>query len=296
MQITASIVKKLRERTGAGMMDCKKALQKTNGDIESAIETMRKLGVVKAAKKADRITADGIILLQKSTEEDLAVLLEINCETDFAAKDKNFQAFAKAVGESILTTASNSVGSLKGSPIAGKDGQSVEQARLELVVKIGENVDIRRFQIVNISDGSLGSYIHGGRIGVLVDLHGGDDELAKDIAMHIAVSRPLCVTESEVPQETLNKEKEIFIAQAKESGKPEDIVEKMVSGRIKKYLNEITLLRQPFVKDPDQKVATLLKSKGATVNAFVRYEVGEGIEKNEDNFVEEVMAQAKIWD
>ena len=290
MTITASMVKELRERTGAGMMDCKKALQETSGDIEAAIEAMRKSGVAKAAKKAGRVAAEGIVLINQTADANESVILEVNCETDFVAKDENFQKFAAAVAASALSDEPDSVEALAQAQLDG--GQSVEEARLELVAKIGENIGIRRFHLVKKSGDQVGSYTHGTRIGVIVDMQGGDPELARDIAMHIAASRPLCVNEADVPQELLDNEKAIFTAQAEDSGKPAEIIEKMVTGRLKKYLNEITLLGQPFVKDPDQSVAKLLSARDAKVLDFVRYEVGEGIEKEEDNFAEEVMAQA----
>ncbi len=287
MQITASLVKELRERTGAGMMDCKKALAEANGDIEVAIEEMRKSGAAKAAKKAGRIAAEGIISIQQDGNS--VIILEINCETDFVAKDENFLAFADKALTAIKDHSPTDVDALMSCSI---DGQTLEQAIQELVAKIGEKITVRRFS-QHQYEGAVGTYLHGSRIGVVVNLEGGDESLAKDVAMHIAASKPVCVSEDQVPQELLDKEKEIFSAQAAESGKPADIVEKMVTGRMKKYLKEITLLGQPFVKDPDQTVEQLLKSASASVTSFTRYEVGEGIEKKVDNFAEEVMAQAK---
>ena len=290
MQITASMVKELRERTGAGMMDCKKALQETDGDIDAAIENMRKSGIAKAAKKAGRVAAEGVIVIKTGAGQ--TVMVEVNCETDFVAKDENFTRFVDNVAATILGSDVADVESLLALPMAGMEGQTVEEARQQLVVVIGENTSVRRFVRFQ-AEGTLGTYLHGVRIGVLVDVVDGDADLARDLAMHIAASRPLCVDESAVSGELLEKEKEIFTAQAAESGKPPEIIEKMVAGRLQKYLKEITLLGQPFVKDPDKTVAALLKEKGARVNAFVRYEVGEGIEKKEENFAEEVMAQAK---
>lgn len=292
MQITASMVKELRERTGAGMMDCKKALQESNGDIEAAIENMRKSGVAKAAKKAGRVAAEGVIVIKQAVDGSELVMVEVNCETDFVAKDENFIGFVEAVADTVLTRRPEGVEALSGLSISGGEGQTVEEARQQLVAKLGENIAVRRF-IIYTSEGLTGNYLHGVRIGVLVDISGGDSELAKDLAMHIAASRPVCISEEGVSPEILKKEREIFTAQASESGKPPEIVEKMVEGRIKKFLKEITLLGQPFVKDPDTTVAKLLQDKKAKVNFFVRYEVGEGIEKKEDNFAEEVMAQAK---
>jgi elongation factor Ts len=290
MQITASIVKELRERTGAGMMDCKKALEEAQGDIEAAIENMRKSGIAKAAKKAGRIAAEGQIVLRQQGGQ--AVILEINCETDFVGKDENFSKFANAVAETILANKPATIEQLNGLPLSGTSGQTVEAARAELVAKIGENISIRRF-VLQTNKGVAGLYLHGVRIGVLVDMSGGSAELARDIAMHIAASKPVCINADEVPQQLLDQEKAVFISQAQESGKPAEIIEKMVSGRISKFLKEITLLGQPFVKDPDITIEKLLKSSNAVVNSFVRYEVGEGLEKKTDNFVEEVMAQAK---
>jgi elongation factor Ts len=289
MEITAALVKELRERTGAGMMDCKKALQEANGDIDTAIENMRKSGMAKAAKKAGRVAAEGIIVIQQSDDGKQSVILETNCETDFVAKDDNFTSFANTVAGIIMKENPASVEDLLQ---LSSDGKSIEDARAELIAKIGENISIRRFENIK-HNGVVGSYLHGVRIGVIVELIGGDDELARDIAMHIAASKPVCIQADEVPEALLENEKAVFKVQAEESGKPADIIEKMVSGRINKFLNEITLLGQPFVKDPDVTVEKLLKSKDATVNSFIRYEVGEGLEKKEDNFVEEVMAQAK---
>lgn len=293
MQITASMVKELRERTGAGMMDCKKALQEADGEIEAAIEAMRKSGVAKAAKKAGRIAAEGIIAIKQNDDNTEAVLLEVNSETDFVAKDENFLAFVDLVINATLANKPADIEALNELSVAGDTEQSVENARLQLVSKVGENISLRRIERIKAEGGNMGAYLHGSRIGVLVDLEGGSTDLAKDVAMHIAASRPICIAETDVPEEILNKEREIFVAQAEESGKPAEIIEKMVAGRIKKYFKEVTLLGQPFVKDPDQSIEGLLKDNKATIKRFVRFEVGEGIEKKQDNFVEEVMAQAK---
>ncbi|OOG27180.1 translation elongation factor Ts [Thioalkalivibrio denitrificans] len=291
MQISASMVKELRERTGAGMMECKKALTETGGDMEAAVDLMRKSGQAKADKKADRVAAEGQVMVALSDDAARAAIVEVNCETDFVAKDENFEKFADTVAALVLDKAPADLDALMAQE-AG-DG-NLEQARAALVAKIGENVQVRRFERLEAGDGSLlGFYRHGNRIGVVVELSGGDADLAKDICMHIAASRPVCVDESQVPQSLLDKEREIFSAQAAESGKPPEIVEKMVTGRIKKYLSEITLVGQPFVKDPDKTVGKLLEGAGATVRRFVRYEVGEGIEKKSENFAEEVMAQAR---
>jgi elongation factor Ts len=287
MQITAALVKELRERTGAGMMECKKALTETQGDIEAAIELMRKSGQAKADKKAGRIAAEGRIEI--ASEGSQAVIIEVNSETDFVAKDANFQRFAAECAQAALASGAVDVDGLMAVQM---DGQSLEERRAALVAKIGENVQVRRFERVQ-SAGPLGSYLHGSRIGVLVSLDGGDEEVAKDVAMHIAASRPICVDSDQVPTETVEKEREIFRAQAQDSGKPPEIVEKMVEGRIRKFLAEVTLVGQPFVKNPDQTVGQLLKEKGARAAGFVRYEVGEGIEKKVENFAEEVMAQAR---
>jgi elongation factor Ts len=291
MQITASLVKELRERTGAGMMDCKRALQETAGDIEAAIETMRKSGVAKAEKKAGRIAAEGAILIRQNADANRAVIVEVNCETDFVAKDENFQAFADSVAGVIQSRTPADTEALKTMTVNG--GVTLEDERLALVARIGENIDVRRFEIVNYEGDNIGSYLHGNRIGVLVDLDGGDPELARDIAMHIAASHPVCISEQEIPAELLSREREIYTAQAAESGKPAEIIEKMVDGKVKKFIKEITLLGQPFVRDPEQPVDAILKTNCAEVKGFIRYEVGEGIEKKADNFVEEVMAQAK---
>jgi elongation factor Ts len=287
MQITAALVKELRERTGAGMMECKKALTEVQGDIEAAIELMRKSGQAKADKKAGRIAAEGRIEI--AGDGSAAVIAEVNSETDFVAKDPSFQAFAAECAAAALTSGASDVAGLME---VERDGQTLESMRAALIAKIGENIQMRRFERVQVP-GVLGAYLHGSRIGVLVSMSGGDEDLAKDVAMHIAASRPICVDADEVPGETVEKEREIFRAQAQESGKPADIVEKMIEGRIRKFLAEVTLLGQPFVKNPDQTVGQLLKDRGATVTGFVRYEVGEGIEKKVENFAEEVMAQAR---
>ncbi len=292
MAITAALVKELRERTGAGMMECKKALVESNGDIEAAIEEMRKSGQAKAAKKAGRTAAEGVILVNASADGKTAVIVEVNCETDFVAKDENFLSFANAVAERALNGGAADVAELMNQPLHEGEDTTIEQAREALVAKIGENMNVRRFERVT-TDGAIASYRHGDRIGVMVDMTGGDDELGRDIAMHIAASRPVCVSEDQVPADLLDKEREIFTAQAKESGKPDNIIEKMIEGRIRKYLGEVTLVGQPFVKDPDTSVGKLLDGKGAKVNGFIRFEVGEGIEKKVENFADEVAAQAK---
>ncbi len=291
MAITAALVKELRERTGAGMMDCKKVLTETNGDMEAAIDVMRKSGAAKADKKAGRVAADGKVVITISDDAKEASILEVNCETDFVAKDESFIGFVEAVGARVLADKPADVEALSAMPL--DSGETVEEVRANLVAKIGENMQVRRFEIVSGGEGEVYAYNHGVRIAVAVAMTGGDEALGKDIAMHIAASRPTCVAEADVPAELLAKEKEILIAQAEGSGKPAEIIEKMVEGRIRKYLAEITLVGQPFVKDPDQTIAQLLKSAGAEVTAFVRYEVGEGIEKKVEDFAAEVMAQVQ---
>ncbi len=291
MSISAAQVKELRERTGAGMMDCKKALAEADGNIEAAIEAMRKSGVAKAAKKAGRVAAEGGIFIETNDSGDLAVILEVNSETDFVANDDNFRAFANSVVQTILAERPADVDALNNTQLSG-GSETVEEARQQLILKIGENISVRRFMVYERQGDHLASYLHGSRIGVMVDLAGGSEAMARDIAMHIAASRPVCINEDQIPAETLQQEKDVFVAQAKESGKPDDIIEKMVTGRLAKYKKEISLLGQPFVKDPDQSVGQLLESAGASVCHFVRYEVGEGIEKKSEDFASEVMAQA----
>jgi elongation factor Ts len=290
MAITAGLVKELRERTGSGMMECKKALVETDGDIEAAIDLMRKSGAAKADKKSGRTAAEGLIVFKNSSDSKNAVMVEINCETDFVTKGDDFLNFSSAVAQTALNQKPADIDALLATPLDG--GESVADATKTLIAKVGENMNVRRF-VSRTTDGVLGVYLHGGRIGVMVELQGGDEALAKDIAMHVAASNPNCVSEDDVSAELIEKEKEIFSAQAAESGKPPEIVEKMVGGRINKFLKEITLLNQPFVKDPDQTVGQLVKAAGATVVGFDRLEVGEGIEKKVENFAEEVMAQAQ---
>ena len=287
MAITASQVKELRERTGSGMMECKKALVETDGDIEAAAELMRKSGAAKADKKAGRVAADGAIKLLVSEDAKSAVILEINSETDFVAKDDNFQAFADQVLAVISQQQPESVEQLASLQL--ESGQSVEEARQALIAKVGENIQVRRFQRV-LSDAAIASYSHGARIGVLVD-SSADADLARDIAMHVAAVNPQFVDQDAIPSEFVEKEKDILIAQAESSGKPPEIIEKMIQGRLDKFLAEVTLLGQPFVKDPDQKVSKLLASAGAEVKGFIRYEVGEGIEKKVEDFAAEVASQ-----
>lgn len=290
MNISAALVKDMRERTGLGMMECKKALTEAGGDIEAAIDLMRKAGAARADKKAGRTAADGAIILSASADGRSVALTEVNSETDFVAKDAGFLAFAQAVGARVLSDAPADVEQLSALAL---DGATIEETRQQLVAKIGENIRVRRFVRRQTQAGVIGSYLHGSRIGVLVELEGGDLALARDIAMHVAASRPLCVSAAEIPADVLAREKEIYDAQAAESGKPEDIRARMVEGRIRKYAAEVTLLGQPFVKDPETTVEQLLKKAGAKVLGFDRLEVGEGIEKQADDFVAEVMKQAR---
>lgn len=286
MAISASMVKELRERTGAGMMECKKALVEAEGDLDSAAEVLRVSGQAKADKKSSRVAADGRVVVAR--EGNSAVIVEVNSETDFVAKDENFLAFSDAVAEAAMGSSTTDVGELAGQKL--DDGRTVEQARTDLIAKVGENISIRRIERIE-SDGVIASYTHGARIGAIVALQGGDEELARDVAMHVAATNPACIDESGVPAETIENERRIETEKAQASGKPAEIVEKMVSGRLKKYLKEITLVGQPFVKDPDMTVGKLLSDAGATVTAFVRFEVGEGIEKKVENFADEVMKQ-----
>jgi elongation factor Ts len=285
--ITASLVKELRERTGSGMMECKKALVETDGDIDAAVELMRKSGAARADKKAGRVAADGAIMVSVSDDGKSAVILEINSETDFVAKDENFQTFADDVLATVAQQNPVSVEIL--STMMLGNGQSVEESRQALIAKVGENIQIRRFERIE-SENSIASYLHGARIGVLVD-SSADAGLARDIAMHIAAVNPQFVDQDAVPAEFVEKEKSILIAQAESSGKPPEIIEKMIQGRLDKFLAEVTLLGQPFVKDPEQKVGKLLTATGASVSGFIRYEVGEGIEKKVEDFAAEVASQ-----
>ncbi|EGL56028.1 MAG TPA: elongation factor Ts [Methylophaga aminisulfidivorans] len=291
MAITAALVKELRERTGSGMMECKKALVEANGDIEVAIEEMRKSGLAKADKKADRITAEGIIGIEVSADNKHAVMVEVNSETDFVAKADDFVNFVSAVAKKALEAQPADLDALK--QLTLDSGDTVETVRQALVAKIGENIQVRRFTSLNTDDGIIGFYRHGDRIGTMVQLKGGNEELAKDLAMHVAANRPQAISPDELSQELLDKERDIVATQARDSGKPENIIEKMIEGRMAKFVNEISLVGQPFVKDPDVTVEKLIKQAGASIEAFEFFEVGEGIEKAEDNFAEEVMAQAR---
>ncbi|MBU2977863.1 translation elongation factor Ts [Alteromonas sp. C1M14] len=284
MAVTAALVKELRERTGAGMMDCKKALVETDGDIELAIENMRKSGQAKAAKKAGRIAAEGVILTK--VQGNRATMMEVNCETDFVARDEGFLGF----GNQILAVAhDNNINDIDALNETEIDGVKISTVRENLVAKIGENISPRR--VINVEGDNLGAYVHGGRIGVVAILTGGDEELAKDVAMHVAAASPQYVKPDDVPANVVEKEKEIQVELAIQSGKPAEIAEKMVAGRMKKFTGEISLTGQPFVKDPSISVGELLKSKGADVVNFIRFEVGEGIEKKSEDFAAEVAAQ-----
>jgi len=284
--ISASLVKELRERTGLGMMECKKALQEADGDIELAIDNLRKSAGLKSAKKAGRIAAEGIITVRVADDSSYAVLVEVNSETDFVARDDNFKGFAQKVTDRVFETKNTDVASLM-------EGE-LEEARHQLVQKIGENISVRRAAVVEAPEaGVVGGYVHGDRIGAVVVLKGGNEETARDIAMHVAAINPAVALPEDMPQEQLDHEKAIILAQPDMAGKPAEIAEKMVQGRLKKYLAENSLVNQPFVKDPNQSVAEFAKQAGGEVVSFVRFEVGEGIEKEEVDFAKEVMEQAR---
>ena len=289
MAVSAALVKELRERTGLGMMECKKALEEAGGDIELAIDNLRKSGQAKAAKKAGRTAAEGVVLARVSADGKTGILLEVNSETDFVARDDNFRQFAEQVAEVVLNTRTTDMAALAG--LAMPSGASVEESRSALVQKIGENIQVRR--AVVLEGDVVGAYVHSGKIGILTSLKGGSVDLAKDVAMHVAAANPLVVNPSEVDAAVLDKEREIYTAQAAESGKPAEIVAKMVEGRISKFLKEVSLVDQPFVKDPDVTVGALVKKAGAQVVAFLRFDVGQGIEKEEKDFAAEVMAQVR---
>ncbi len=284
--ITAALVKELRERTGLGMMECKKALVAADGDIEAAIDDLRKSSGMKAAKKAGRTAADGVVAIKVADDSSYGVLVEVNSETDFVARDDNFLGYVNAVVEKAFATKETDVATL----MAG----DLEAAREALVQKIGENISVRRVALESVDNGVVAGYVHSNsRIGVLASLSDGSSEVAKDVAMHVAAVSPQVVKPEDVPQEVQDKEREIFVAQAKESGKPDDIIEKMIVGRMRKFLAEISLVEQPFVKDPEVKVGALAKQAGAEILSFTRYEVGEGIEVEEVDFAAEVAAQAR---
>ena len=287
--ITAGMVKELRERTGLGMMDCKKALTEAEGVMDKAIDDLRKASGVKAAKKASRVASEGVVLTKIAEDGNFGVIIEVNSETDFAARDDNFLGFSQQVLELAY--------SKREADVAALLGAGLEDARSALVQNIGENCNLRRVERLQLTDENTGiveSYVHSNnRIAVLISVTGGDEALARDVAMHIAAVNPLVVRAEDVPKEEIAKETEIYSAQARESGKPEEIIEKMISGRLRKFVAEVSLLEQPFVKDPDVTVGKLLKNAGASVVQFVRFEVGEGIEKEEIDFADEVAAQVK---
>jgi elongation factor Ts len=292
MTITAHQVKELRSRTGLGMMECKQALAECQGDMTAAIELLRKKAGAKVEKRAGRTAADGAIGLYVSADGRLAALAEVNSETDFVAKGEDFLAFANACAARVAAADPADVAALSALP-AGEGTETVGQALEHLIAQLGEKIAVRRFARYAAGDGHIGSYVHGRKIGVLVELRGGDERLARDLAMHVAASRPEYVSPEQVPAAVIAKEKEIFSAQAAQSGKPANIIEKMVGGRIQKYLSEISLLGQPFVKDPEITVGALLQQAGAEVRRFCRFEVGEGIEREAADFAAEVMAQVK---
>ena len=285
-EITSSLVKELRERTGLGMMDCKKALQSAEGDIEKAIEDLRKGSGMKAAKKAGRTAAEGLVLTKIADDGSYGVVVEVNSETDFAARNDTFIDFANTVLDTVFSKKEANIDTLLAA--------GLEQERLALIQNIGENISVRRAYLIEAKNSHVGAYVHSNsKIAVLVALKGGDEDLAKDVAMHVAAVSPLVVQAEDVPADVLSKESEIYTAQAAESGKPADIVEKMVSGRLRKFIEEISLMEQAFVKDPDVKVGKLVKDAGAEIISFIRFEVGEGIEKKEEDFAAEVAAQLK---
>ena len=287
--ITAGMVKELRERTGLGMMDCKRALTEAEGDMDKAINDLRKASGIKAAKKASRVAAEGVVLTKIAEDGNYGVIIEVNSETDFAARDDNFLDFSQQALELAYSNREVDVAALLGA--------GLEDTRSALVQKIGENCNLRRVERLQFTDENIGiveSYVHSNnRIAVLISVTGGDEALARDVAMHIAAVNPLVVRAEDVPKEEIAKETEIYSAQARESGKPEEIIEKMISGRLRKFVAEVSLLEQPFVKDPDVTVGKLLKDAGASIVHFVRFEVGEGIEKEEIDFADEVAAQVK---
>jgi len=290
MAITAAMVKELRESTGAGMMDCKKALAEVDGDMDAAIEFLRKKGMAGADKKAGRVAAEGVIAIAVSEDGKKAVIAEVNCETDFVAKGDEFNAFADEIAAIALANNTTDIDAVMGMTMAS--GKTVDVTRRELIAKIGENMAVRRLELIETT-GHIGQYKHGEKIGVVVAMDGGDAALSRDIAMHVAAAKPSALTADDVDQEMLEKERKFQIEQAQESGKPMEIIEKMIEGRMRKYLQEITLVGQPFVKDPDQTVEKLLKANNATVTSFMRLEVGEGIEIEETNFADEVALAAQ---
>jgi elongation factor Ts len=293
MAVTAEAVKALRERTGAGMMECKKALVEANGDLEAAAEAMRKSGLAKADKKAGRVAAEGVVAIERGADGRSAAIVEVNSETDFVAREKDFQSFAADVAKAALVARPADLEALLATKLP--TGQTVEETRRALIARIGENIGVRRFEIVTTA-GHLASYLHGSRIGTLVLLEGGDETLGRDLAMHVAAINPQYLSVDEVPADFLAKEREIEMAKAEaeaQGKKPREIIAKMVEGRLRKSLGEITLLGQPFVRDPEVTVEKLLAKSGAKVRGYVRYEVGAGIEKKQENFADEVMAAVR---
>jgi elongation factor Ts len=294
MAVTAEAVKALRERTGAGMMECKKALVETNGDLDAAAEIMRKSGLAKADKKAGRVAAEGVIAIERSADGRRAAVVEVNSETDFVAREKDFQSFATAVAKAALAAQPNGLDAL--SAVKLPSGATVEETRRALIARIGENISVRRFDLVT-SDAPLAAYLHGTRIGVIVALQGGAEQLGHDVAMHIAAINPQYLSAADVPADQVAREREIYVAQVaadpKAQGKPAEIIAKMVEGKVRKFLGEITLLGQPFVKDDKLAVGEVLKKANASVARYVRYEVGAGIEKKQENFAAEVLAQVR---
>lgn len=294
MAVTAEAVKLLRERTGAGMMECKKALVETNGDLDAAAELMRKAGLAKADKKAARVAAEGVIVIERSADGKRAAIAEVNCETDFVAREQDFQSFAANVAKLALEHRPESLEALSALSLA--NGSSVDEARRALIAKIGENISVRRFTLLE-APAVVGVYLHGTRIGALVAMKTGDEAVAKDIAMHVAAINPARVAPSDVPAEEIEKERSIFLEQAKSdpktAGKPQEIVDKIIEGKVRKWLSEITLLGQPFVKDDKQTVEQYLKKAGGEVLSIIRYEVGAGIDKKQEDFAAEVMKQVR---
>jgi len=292
MAITASMVKELRERTSAGMMECKRALSETDGDMEAAVQLLRTSGAAKADKKAGRVAAEGVVSIYISDDRKLGVIVEVNSETDFVAKGDDFQKFAADIAAVVAATNPADIDVLNATKLAS--GETVDETRRALIAKLGENITVRRFERIEATgDAVISSYQHGLKIGVLVNSAGGNESLGKDLAMHIAALKPICVSTDEVPADAVEKEKVVFSAQAAESGKPPEIIEKMIVGRINKFLNEVALHGQDFVKDPSTKIGKLLKAENATVASFTRVEVGEGIEKKVEDFAAEVAAQVK---
>ncbi len=290
MSVTAAMVKELRERTGSGMMECKKSLVEANGDMELAIENMRKSGLAKADKKASRVAAEGMVGLKGSDDGKTVVMVEVNSETDFVVKSDDFITFVNSLSDALLNSSVDNIEQLAELKLA--TGETVEATRRALIAKVGENISVRRFAKYANVDGGTASYLHGGKIAVIVETAKNDNELGKDIAMHIAASNPAYLSVDQVEEKEIQKEKDIFTAQALESGKKPEIIEKMITGRIKKFLAEVTLEGQAFIKDDKMTVAQLVKSKDNSIIQFTRFEVGEGIEKEEVDFAEEVRAQA----